>query len=198
MELRKIASKKPLKLLTLLLTSMLIATASAAVYYSLYMQTGATISQAAVKFVQGGDWSNVAGTMGQNGTWCVLSIKAYPNATLTYDEPLNLSETSGSNKDFHLTYQASQSSLPNGWSAANWTFINFTIMDASGSPVSGGGFDFYTTGTNASTTWQTPTMGSDLTIPANTKWTIKIETKAAEGAWLNQVVTIVITVDVNE
>jgi len=187
-----------MKLLTLLLTSMLIATASAAVYYSLYMKTGATISQAAVKFVEGGDWSNVAGSMGANGTWCVLAIKAYPNATLTYEEPLNLSETSGLTKDFRLTYQASQSSLPDGWSAANWTFINFTILDASGSPVSGGDFNFYTNGTGASTIWNTPTMASDLTIPASTQWTIKIETEAAEGAWLNEAVTIVITVDVNE
>lgn len=180
-----------MKLVTLLLTSMLIATASAAVYYSLSMQPSVTISEAAVKFEQGTDWPG--GTMGNNGTWCTISLKAYPNATLTYEEPLNLS-SAGSGRNFHLTYK---SGLVNGWSAANWTFINFTIVDAGGTPVSGGEFDFYTTGTGASATWHTPTM-SDLTIPATTKWTIKIETKAAENAWLNQVVSMVITVDVTE
>lgn len=197
MELKKTLSRKPVKFLTLLLTAMLIATASAAVYYSLYMKTGATVSQAPVIFVQGSDWSQVAGNIGQNGTWCVLSIKAYPNATLTYEEPLNLSNTAGTTKDFHLTYQSGQSSLPNGWSAANWTFINFTILDASGNPVANGDFNFYTNGTGASTNWITPTM-SDLTIPTTTQWTIKIETKAAEGALLNQNVQIVINVDVTE
>jgi len=189
---RETLSKKPLKFLTLLLTAMLIATASAAVYYSLSMQPSVTISEAVVKFVAGTDWPG--GNMGVNGTWCTISLKAYPNATLTYDEPLNLSNTAGSNKTFHLTYQ---SGLVDGWSAANWTFVNFTIMDASGSAVSGGDFDFYTTGTGAATAWQTPTM-SDLEIPATTQWTIKVETKAAEGAWLNEVVNIVITVDVTE
>jgi len=197
MNLEKIWRSKSLKLLTLLLTSTLIATASAAVYYSLYMQTGATTSESPVKFVQGSDWGQVAGAWGVNGTWCVLSIKAYPNATLTYEEPLNLSNTVGSNKTFRLTYQPSQSNLVNGWSAANWTFINFTIIDAGGTPVSGGDFNFYTNGTGASTTWQTPSM-NDLTIPSMTQWTIKIETKAAEGAWDNQAVKIVITVDVQE
>jgi len=191
------AKRKSLDLIVLLMISVFVISASAAVYYSLYMKTGATISQAAVKFIQGSDWAKVAGNMGQNGTWCVLSIKAYPNATLTYEEPLNLSNTAGSNKNFNLTYQSSQSSLPSGWSAANWTFINFTILDASGNPVSGGDFNFYTTGTGASTVWQTPTM-NPLTIPLSTQWTIKIETKAAEGAWLNENVQIVITVDVTE
>jgi len=191
------ARTKYLDLIVLLMISVFVISASAAVYYSLYMKTGATISQAAVKFVQGSDWAKVAGNMGQNGTWCLLSIKAYPNATLTYEEPLKLSNTAGSNKNFHLTCQSSQSSLPSGWSAVNWTFINFTILDAGGNPVSGGDFNFYTTGAGASTVWQTPTM-TELTVPPSTQWTIKIETKAAEGAWLNENVQIVITVDVTE
>ena len=70
-------------------------------------------------------------------------------------------------------------------------------MDETGSAVTGGSFDYYTTGSGASTTWQTPSM-NDITLPANTMYTIKIETKAAEGAWLNQVCEIVITVDVTE
>jgi len=193
-ELRKVASKKWLKFLTLLLTAMIIATASAAVYYSLSMEPRATITDAAVKFVSGTDWPGES--IGVNGTWCVVSLKAYPNATLTYDEPLNLSETSGSDRQFRLVH--SSITPASGWSTANWTFINFTIMDESGGAVAGGSFDYYVTGSGASATWQTPTMGSDITIPANTMYTIKIETKAAEGAWLNEVVNIVITVDVTE
>ena len=193
MELRKIASRKWMKFLTLLLTAMFIATASAAVYYSLSMQPSVTVSEAAVKFVSGTDWPG--GNMGVNGTWCTISLKAYPNATLTYDEPLNLSETSGSDRQFRLVHQSITPA--SGWSAANWTFINFTIMNETGNAVSGGSFDYYTTGSGAGTTWQTPSM-SDLTLPADTMYTIKIETKAVEGAWLNQVVNLVITVDVTE
>ena len=72
-----------------MLAWMIVATASAAIYYSLNMEPKTTINEAAIKLVQGTDWP--AGSIGTNGTWCVISLKAYPNATLTYDEPLNLS-----------------------------------------------------------------------------------------------------------
>ena len=75
MELRKIVSRKAIKLLTLLLTAMLIATASAAVYYSMITQPAVTVSSAPVIFVSGSDWPS-GSSLGTNATWASLALKA--------------------------------------------------------------------------------------------------------------------------
>lgn len=56
MEIRKIQFKKSMKFLTLLLTSMLIATASATVYFELILKSKVTTTAVpAVQFVSGND-----------------------------------------------------------------------------------------------------------------------------------------------
>jgi hypothetical protein len=87
MKIERINFKKSAKFLMLLASSFIIATASAAVYYTITMQPKVAITSAVIKFVQGNDWPSDS-TMGTNGTWVRLSLKAYPNATLTYDQPL--------------------------------------------------------------------------------------------------------------
>jgi hypothetical protein len=185
-------SSKALKLLFLLLTSMFIASASAAVYFSISMEPTVTIKQAVVQFAQGSDWSKVAGSMGTNNTWCSLSLKAYPNATLTYEQPLNISNTAGTSKSIKLRH-VSISPASSDASVSNFTFIKFVLMDASGNPVSGGSFNYTTSGD----TWNLPSM-EYKTITATTKWTVRIETKAAAGATKDIAASIVIAVDVQE
>lgn len=193
MNMKKVLSSKALKLLFLLLTSMLIASASAAVYYSISMEPKITIKQAPVQFVQGSDWSKVAGSIGTNNTWCSLSLKAYPNVTLTYEQPLNISNTAGTSKNIKLRHVSiSPASLDA--SVSNFTFIKFVLMDASGNPVTGGSFNYTTSLDN----WNLPSSMEYKTISANTKWTVRIETKAAAGATKDIAASIVIAVDVQE
>lgn len=190
MDVRKIRYKRPLKLLTLLLTSLLIATASATVYYSLTMQPRVTITAAVVAFKQGGDWSAVAGSIGTNDTWCRLALKAYPNATLTYDEPLNLTNT-GTAVTIRLRTDSISPASGNA-AVSNFTFINFTLHDETG--VIKGSLNYTTSGTD---TWSTPSM--DFTaMDASDEWYIAIQTKAAAGAEANIKADIVIAVDVEE
>lgn len=185
MELKEMLSKKPVRFLTLLFTAMLIATASAAVYYSMNMQSTVDISQASVIFEEGLDWAKLsAGSLGANSTSVSLTIKAYPNATLTYEEPLNISNTVSGNKDVRFRHV---SITPNAAaSVSNFTFINFTL--------NGQDFDYYTTGDN----WNAPSDMGYQTMSGNTKWAVKIETKAAAGATVGLSCTIVIALEVRE
>ena len=191
MELKEILSKKPVKFLTLLLTAMLIATASAAVYYSINMKSTVTISQATVIFEQGDDWPG--GSMGTNSTYVSLTIKAYPNATLTYDEPLNISNTDSSAHDVRLSHVSITPASASA-SVSNFTFINFTLIQPNGNPVTGSDFDYTTSGD----TWSTPSDMTYQSLAGNTDWAVKIETRAAAGATNATTCTIVIAVDVQE
>jgi len=189
MEWRKIASKKSIKLLTLLLTSMLMATASAAVYYSMIMQPTVTIAGAAISFAQGNDWPSDS-LLGSNATWVSLSLKAYPNATLTYEQPLNISNTDTASHTFSLRH-VSISPASGQSQVGNFTFINFVVQNTTG--VSQASFNYTTSGN----IWNTPSTTSYMTILASTQWIIYVETKAAAGA--NDIsASLQIAVDVQE
>ena len=184
MELRDVLSKKPIKFLTLLLTAMLVASASAAVYYSLSMQSTVTVNEAVVHFDQGSDWTAAGGSMGGNNTYVTLSIKAYPNATLTYDQPLVINNTDSSD---HMVRLRHVSITPNATaSVSNFTFINFTLNSID--------FDYTTSGNN----WNAPSDMDYQNLPQNTEWDVKIETKAAAGATNATTCTLVIALDVQE
>lgn len=191
MEIRKILFRKEMKLVTLLLTAMLIASASAAVYYSMIMQPAVTISGASIVFVEGSDWPSVGSTMGTNSTWVSLALKAYPNATLTYDQPLNVSNTDSVSHTFRLRH-VSITPASGSASVSNFTFINFVVLDTAG--VSLASFN-YTTSVD---TWSTPSPTAYLTLPADTQWIIYVETKAVAGAGADIVADIQIAVDVEE
>lgn len=174
MTLRKVKSSKPLKLLVLLVMSLLIATASAAVYYSMIMQPSVTITGATVRFAQGNDWPT-GSTLGNNGTWVSLALKAYPNVTLTYDQPLNITNTDSASHTFRLRHISITPASGNA-QVANFTFINFVVQNAAGAQQAT--FNYTTTGT----TWNTPASTSYLTIPANTQWIVYVQTGAAASA----------------
>jgi len=95
MQLKGIALKKEMKLLGLLLTSLLIASASAAVYYSMEMRSNVTTATPFVKFTAGNDSTEAgAAYYATDGTYVQLAgLKAYPNATLTYDQAINITNT---------------------------------------------------------------------------------------------------------
>ena len=189
MDFRKIRTSKSIKLLFVLLTSLLIATASAAVYYSMIMQPSVAITGATIRFAQGNDWPT-GSTLGSNGTWVSLALKAYPNATLTYDQPLNISNTDTAAHTFrlrHITITPASGQA----TVANFTFINFVVQNAAGAQQAT--FNYTTTGNN----WNTPATTSYLSVPASTQWIIYVETKAAPSA--NDVTAYIqIAVDVQQ
>jgi len=188
-ELREILSRKPVKFLTLLLTAMLIATASAAVYYSLTMQSTATVAAAPVHFTEGADSSSIW-TPGTNYTYVRLSLSAYPNVTLTYEQAVNLTATAA--KQVQLRH-VSISPDDGDSSVSNFTSVAFTMINKTGSVK---GTLTYTV-TAATNTWNEPTTPTGWEAITNgEEWTIKVEIKAAAGAKTGISTTIVIAVDV--
>ena len=175
MNLRNIRSpKKPVKLLILLLSSLLIASASASVYYSMIMQPSVTVTSATIVFANGNDFPS-GSLMGSNSTWVSLALKAYPNATLIYDQPLNISNTDSVSHTFRLRHISITPATGNA-QVANFTFINFVVENTAG--VAQASFNYTTTGT----TWNPPAATSSMTLPATTQWIIYVETKATAGA----------------
>jgi hypothetical protein len=189
MNLKKISSKKSITLLTLILASILISTASAAVYYSMIAQPAVTITAAPIVFAQGNDWPSDS-TLGSNGTWVSLALKAYPNATLAYDQPLNVSNTDSSSHTFRLRHVSITPASGNS-QVSNFTSINFVVENTAGTAQAS--FNYTTGGT---TTWTTPSTTSYLTLPAGTQWIIYVSTVATAGANSGITANIQISVDV--
>jgi hypothetical protein len=182
------AKRKSLDLIVLLIISVFVITASALVYYSLEMRTTATITYSKVQFDTGADWSGLesGSSLSPDKTYVFLNITAYPNATLTYDQPLVINNTDSA---AHMVRFRHVSITPNATaSVSNFTFINFTL--------NGVDFDYTTTGDN----WNAPTDMTYQSLPGTTEWAVKIETKAAAGATTDGSVTctIVIALDVQE
>jgi len=179
--------RRSIDLIVLLLISVLVVSASAAIYYAMLAQSTATISAAAVYFTDGGDSSGIL-TLGTNDTYASLSLNAYPNVTLYYDQAVNLTATSA--KEVQLRH-VSISPDDNDPSVSNFTSMVFRLIKADGTEV--GTLTYTTTGD----VWNEPGSPTGyVAIGASEEWTIKIEIKAAAGANTGVSTTIVIAVDV--
>jgi len=97
MELRKTVFKRSVKLLTLLLTSMIIATASAVVYNYMYMEASPiSVYAAKVVFENGSDAGDAGTAPGTNGTFVKFtSMSGWPNATRVYENATVIRNTDG-------------------------------------------------------------------------------------------------------
>jgi hypothetical protein len=189
--MKKLLLPKKAVLITLLLASTLVATAIAVVYYSLLMESKASTGATDVKFVAGGDSTAAGATVYTNGTYVMLgSLKAYPNATLTYEQAINVSNT-GSAHQFRLRHW----SITNGTSAVSHFYsISFWLVAPNGTTTS---TEFIYKNANGDNNWDNPvpTM-TYINILASQTWAVKVVTKAKAGAWNNQVVAIAMYLDV--
>ena len=187
--IKDIRLKKSTKFLILLLTSILVGTANAAIFYSLTMQPQVTVSTPVIKFDSAPDEPSGSTV---NDAWCCLTASSYPNATLTYEKAVYLNNTDGVNShSFRLRYV---SITPTNTTAdvANWDSIKFLVYNSSGYVFS---LDFIVSGNN----WTlSPSSGqtSYYSIPASTVWWIRLETLSPATATEGKVCNIQIAVDV--
>lgn len=189
MEVRKILLRKEMKLVTLLLTSLLIATASASVYYSLTWQPRVTTVELFVKFTSGADSGNAT----VNDSWARLYLKSYPNATLTYEKGLNISNTDSSAAHRVSLKHASITPTEPNSDIGNFTRIKFYLIAKNGTEATT--FEYTTSGGN---NWNEPAATSYYWIPANEQWTLKIETLSPYNAQTGKEANIQIALDVKE
>lgn len=182
MELREVLSKKPVKFLTLLLTAMLIASASAAVYYSLDMTSTITTAANDVYFVLGPDNSTAGVTIFNSNKSATLdSLSAYPNMTMTYDDPIKVRNNGGVAHTVRLT------PVSLSGNASYFVFINFTLQT---SPLASLNY------TASGGSWTEPSATSFVTVAAGTEYAITVQTKADAAATAGQTANIEIAVDV--
>lgn len=179
-------NRKSFDFLALLLISMLVVSASAAMYYAMFAQSSTTIAAASVCFKAGGDSTGIL-TLGTNNTYASLSLSAYPNVTLYYDQAVNLTATA--TKQIRLRHVSISPGDGNS-GVSNFTSIVFRLIAANGTTA--GTLSYMTTGDD----WTEPAETSYVGIGAGAEWTIKVETKAAAGANNGVSSTIVIAVDV--
>jgi len=182
MEIRKILFRKEMKLVTLLLTAMLIASASATVYYSLSMTSTITTATTDVWFKVGADATAAGVSLSPDNTTATLTnLKAYPNATFTYTDPIKVR-----NNNTGTAYLIRLRPVSLSGNDTEFVFVNFTLQGSSLLSLN------YTCDGSS---WTTPSTTSWLSIPASTEWSITIETKAKDSA-ASASVTIEIAVDV--
>lgn len=165
---------------------MLVVSASAAIYYTMLAQSTTTIAAASVYFTAGGDSTGIL-TLGTNNTYASLSLSAYPNVTLYYDQAVNLTATAA--KQVRLRH-VSISPEDGDSSVSNFTSIVFRLIAANGTELAS--LSYTTSGDN----WAEPSQTGYFAIGAGEEWTIKVETKAVAGANTGVSTTIVIAVDV--
>ena len=187
MELRKILFRKEMKLVTLLLTAMLIGTASAGVYYSLTMTSTISTMTPYVYFVEGVDNATAGVSLsGDNRSALLTDLKAYSNVTTTYEDPIRV-------RNNHTSLSANVRLRPESLSGAatNFVFVNFTLTWMNGTEIAS--LDY----TSNTTDWTIPSPTSFESLPDSTEWIIKVETKAVPSA-ASDSVDIEIKVDVED
>ena len=102
MNVRKIRSMKALKLLGLLISSILIATVSAALYDYMYLDADVSVEGIALKWINGTD-GGTAGTSISGLTATLTNLKGPPNGTRVYPDPVRLNNTGTSSVSFNIT-----------------------------------------------------------------------------------------------
>ncbi len=185
---------KSVKMLILTLLSIMVVSVSAATYFTLVMEPRVGTADAVIQFVAGDDSSN-AGATGYttDGTWVRFTgIKAYPNATLTYEEAINVSNTDGSNAYSVRFRPGSITNLNGTGTSANFTKIAFVLIAQNGTTI------ISTFNYTGGVSWTPPSTTGYVSIPASEEWTIRIETIAVSGALADVMVEIDIYIDVQE
>lgn len=178
-------NRRWLDFLLLLLISMLVVSASAAVYYAMLSPASATVKVAPVHFTAGNDSAGIM-TLGENETSAALALDAYPNVTLYYDQAVNI--TAIADRDIRL--RPVSISPNNDPSVGNFTSIVFRLIR--GDATQAGLLNYITTG-NA---WNVPSAMSYVPITSGEMWAVKIEITATPGALSGVSANIVIAVDV--
>ncbi len=126
MNLRKIRSRKALQLLGLLISSLLIATASAAYYTEMFMYATVTVEGKYVEFVSAGNTTELGGTVTAGGEEVTFTnMKGYNGSLAPWIEAVNITNTHAST-GYNITLQ-----LDNwdGDSETTLRYINVTMYD---------------------------------------------------------------------
>jgi hypothetical protein len=181
----EIKLRKTMKFVVLLLTALLIGTASVAAYTEMFMHgNNITIGTAGVKFVAGDDTATL-GSINSQGTEVTFNTipNIEPGATVTYNEAVNITNTAGSVK----TINVSLYSLTGQWTS-NFDYITLKII-ALNNTVLGSALNITTSTTNV-------TSSGNIRMNNGETWAVQWIIKAKTGATNGQAITVVFKVKV--
>ena len=116
--------KKGLKIITLLITAAVIATASAGTYYTMFMTGSVGIAGNEVIFTQGTDWS-AGSSMGGGSQTVTLSLAGSKGAITTISDPVNIKNNGAGDHSVNL-----QLNSWDGESETDLNYIHVTIYNA--------------------------------------------------------------------
>ena len=171
----KINYKKSAKLILLLISTLLIATASATIYNYMYQNATIGVEGMTLAWFNGAD-NATAGTQ-INGVTCTLTqLKGPPNGARTYEDPVRLNNTGASSVTFDLLIDQ-VSGDTDQMDSIIVRLYNYT-NDASMGNL---------------TVWSGGSQGTDLTslqIAADTQWRFQWEIKWKSTATTSHSVTV--------
>jgi len=173
----KINYKKTLKLITLLITSLLISFASAETYSELFMHAAPiSIGTAGVKFVAGADTVTLGGSDAINTAGTEVTFDTIPaispGNTTTYAQAVNITNNAGIKKTLNM----SRYSITGNFST-NFEYINVTLIAKNGTSL-GASIQIVSSGNNVSSTGNVKMLnGETWTV----QWIIKTKTNATTG-----------------
>jgi hypothetical protein len=180
------AKRKSLDLIVLLIISVFVITVSAQVYYSLGMTSTIDVAGTDVWFIKGSDAVSGECTVTlnepENTTATITGLKAYPNITQTYTDPIEL-HNNGSQ-----TYQVRLNPVSLSGNDTEFVSVKFTLNASAGLRT----LEYTCNGTD----WTIPSATSLVTLGIGEDAPIVIETKAKAGAGAGASVEIAIAVDV--
>jgi len=176
---------KSAKMLILTLMSILVISATAAVYYSLDMTSTITTAANDVYFILGPDNATAGVSIfNDNKSATLTQLKAYPNITMTYDDPIRVR-----NNHTSTNYSVRLRPVSRSGGPAYFVYINFTLQTSTTISLN------YTS--NGST-WTNPSSTSFVELTANTEYAIVVQTMANATAPSSQTASIEIAIDIEQ
>jgi hypothetical protein len=181
--------KKSLKIVTLLLTSVIIATVAADTYSELFIHgNNIIIGTPTVQFTAGGNTTLLGGADAINTAGTIVTFDEIPaiapGDVVTYAEAVNITNTAGASKTLVIAVDSITGNFD-----TNFDYINITMIAGDGS-TKGNSIEIVSTGTNVTDT------GSAQNIANNEVWAIKWIIKAKPDAVIGQSFTIALKVTV--
>jgi hypothetical protein len=176
----KTNNKKIIRLAILLASSLLIAGASASIYYTMTLNATVGVAGLSLKWEQG---TNENVTCNIDGSSCTLTgLQGYPGLTATYNDTVRITNAGSSTVTFNIT------TTDCSGSEENLTSIYVKIYNhTDGSLV------------NTLTVWNNNTIGSSLTnlqIGAGVSWELSWEITWDTDALTSDSVNVAIRLDV--
>jgi hypothetical protein len=170
--------KKTLKIVTLLISAIIIGTVSAASYSELFMYgTNITIGSASVIFTAGSDTSEVTGGTGILSPYTTVTFDNMtgiePGETRTYNEAVNITNSAGVAKNVGIDLDGSLT----GEFSDNFDYIYISMIDAANT-TKGTQIELVPTGSNVTSTGSVSMSNGEVWA---VKWVIKAKIDATDG-----------------